>query len=205
MNKALLIVDVQNDFCKGGPLEVPQGEETIPIINSVMSNFPYIIATQDWHPANHKSFASQHENKNIGDSVILHGENQALWPDHCIIDSAGSEIHPGIHIEKVHKIVKKGSNTDVDSYSAFLENDGKTKTELSGWLKEHNITELYVAGLATDYCVKFSAIDAVKEGFKTYLIEDACRAVNLQEGDEKKSKEEMKNAGVVFVQSDQFA
>lgn len=199
--KALIIADVQNDFLPGGALGVPNGDMVIPAINSITGLFDIVIATQDWHPAGHESFASVHS-KNPGELIDLHGISQVLWPDHCVQGSKGSELAPGFDTDRVTKIFRKGTHKEIDSYSCFFENDRKTTTGLVDYLKAEKITEVYVCGLATDYCVKYSALDAAALGFETYLIADASKGVNLKPGDVEKAIEEMENAGVKIVTTD---
>lgn len=200
-NSALLIVDIQNDFLSGGSLEVKDGNKVIPIINKIQNNFTTIIATQDWHPANHKSFASQHQENNIGDFIDLNGITQILWPDHCVQNEYGSQFSNDLSLEKVEKVVQKGSNPEIDSYSGFFENDKLTETELHKYLKSKNIKTVYICGLASDYCVKFTAIDAANLGYETILIQDATKAVNISPNDHEKALEEMKNTGVKIINS----
>jgi len=200
-NTALLIVDVQNDFLAGGALEVADGDAIIPIINKLQDKFDIIITTQDWHPAHHKSFASQHKKNSVGDFINLNGIEQYLWPDHCIENTYGSEIAITLNQSKIEKVIQKGNNPEIDSYSGFFENDKITKTELDGYLKENEIDTVYICGLATDYCVKFTAIDSSALGYKTYLIEDACRGVNITPIDSEFAISEMKKAGVMVVNS----
>ena len=200
-NTALLIVDVQNDFLAGGALEVMNGDFVIPIINKLQGKFNLVIATQDWHPENHKSFASQHKNSRIGDFVNLKGIKQILWPDHCVENTFGSEIALNLNQSKIEKVIQKGNNPNIDSYSGFFENDKKTKTELDNYLREREIETVYICGLATDYCVKFTANDATTLGYKTYLIEDACKGVNISTIDSELAIGEMKDNGVVVVSS----
>ena len=200
-NTALLIVDIQHDFLSGGALEVKDGDSIIPIINRLQYKFDTIITTQDWHPENHKSFASQHKKNTIGDFINLNGIKQYLWPDHCVENTFGSEIALKLNQNRIEKIIQKGNNPEVDSYSGFYENDKKTKTELDDYLKEKNIETIYICGLATDYCVKFTANDAVMLGYKTYLIEDACKGVNISPIDSELAIGEMKDNGVLVVDS----
>lgn len=201
-NTALLIVDVQNDFVSEGALEVKDGDYVIPIINKIQDKFDLIIATQDWHPKKHKSFASQHKNNKIGDFVNLEGINQILWPDHCVENTFGSELVLDLNQEKIEKVVQKGNNPNIDSYSGFFENDKKTKTKLDNFLKEKEIQTIFICGLATDYCVKFTAIDAAGLGYETFLIEDACKGVNISKNDSDLAIAEMKENGVIVVKSD---
>lgn len=199
--KALIIADVQNDFLPGGALGVPDGDMVIPAINSITDLFDIVIATQDWHPAGHESFASVHA-KNPGDLIDLHGISQVLWPDHCVQGSKGSELASAFNTDRVTRIFRKGTHKEIDSYSCFFENDRKTSTGLADYLKAEKITEVYVCGLATDYCVKYSALDAAALGFETYLIADASKGVNLKPGDVEKAIEEMEKAGVRIVTTD---
>jgi len=199
--KALIIADLQNDFLPGGTLGVPNGDTIIPVINSITGLFDMVIATQDWHPADHESFASVH-GKIPGETIGLHGISQILWPDHCIQDSRGSELAPGFILDRVTKIFRKGTHKEIDSYSCFFENDRKTSTGLADYLKAEKITEVYVCGLATDYCVKYSALDAAALGFETYLIADASRGVNIKPGDVEKAIEEMEQAGIIILTTD---
>ena len=203
MRKALLIVDIQNDFCPSGTLAVPEGDKIVPLINSLARSgiFDLAIATQDWHPADHLSFASQHPGKNVGDVIDLGGKPQVLWPDHCVQETPGARLHPNLDTPILARIFQKGQNREVDSYSGFYDNDHKTSTGLGEYLKELDITEVYVCGLATDYCVKYSALDARALGFATYLIEDASRGVDLTTGDVRKAMREMCDKGIKIVQS----
>ena len=191
MKSALIVVDVQNDFCKGGALEVKNGDDVIPIINKLVKSdkFDFIIATQDWHPKSHKSFASNHKNKNVYDVIKLNGIAQVLWPDHCVQRRKGSRFHKELELGKNYKVFKKGTNPEIDSYSGFYDNDHKSSTGLAEYLKKKDITKVYVTGLATDYCVKFTALDSVKEGFRTFVIKDAVRGVNINKDDSKKAFE----------------
>lgn len=199
--KALILVDLQNDFCSGGNLAVPGGDEVIPIANQLQRYFDCIIATKDWHPKDHMSFASNHPGKKIGDLVNIGDMEQILWPDHCVQDSKGSEFHPELDTRQIDKIIYKGTDKNIDSYSTFFDNAHLRETGLKGYLKEKKINEIYIMGLATDYCVKYSCRDAVKLGFDTYIIEDACRGVELKEGDIRSAFQEMKEEGVKIVQS----
>lgn len=203
MRKALLIVDIQNDFCPGGALAVPEGDKIVPLINRLAQSgiFDLAIATQDWHPADHLSFASQHPGKNVGDVTDLGGKPQVLWPDHCVQETPGARLHPDLDIPILARIFQKGQNCEVDSYSGFYDNDHKTSTGLGEYLKELDVAEVYVCGLATDYCVKYSALDAKALGFTTYLIEDASRGVDLTVGDVQKAVREMCENGISIVQS----
>ncbi|WP_113922264.1 bifunctional nicotinamidase/pyrazinamidase [Cognataquiflexum aquatile] len=202
--KALIIVDVQNDFIPGGALAVKEGDQVVPIINELQQKFDFIVATQDWHPADHGSFAANHSNKNIGEFIDLNGVQQILWPMHCVQETTGAEFHPDLKTEKWKAVFKKGTNPKVDSYSGFFDNNRMGDTGLSSFLKENGIEEVFVCGLATDYCVKFTVLDAISEGFKTTLIADATRAVNIQENDDLKAIKEMSASGAKVVLADEI-
>ncbi len=202
--KALVVVDIQNDFCPGGALEVTQGDEIIPIVNRIMISFNKIIATQDWHPQNHQSFASNNEGSAPYDVINLGVTEQVLWPDHCIMGTTGSEFHKDLHTDHFDLIIRKGQHREIDSYSGFLENDKITETGLRGYLQGLELKTIYIAGLATDYCVFYTAIDAVNYGFNVYLIEDACRGIDVPENNIKNSLESMKKAGIQIIQSDEI-
>jgi len=199
--KCLVLTDIQNDFLPGGALAVPEGDAVIPIANRLQAIFPLVVATQDWHPANHGSFAANHPGKKIYDEIELGGVPQILWPVHCVQNSKGAEFAPGLNRERVAKVFHKGTDADIDSYSALFDNMHRKSTGLGEWMKGKAVTEVFFCGLATDYCVKFSALDAVQSGFKTSVIEDASRGVNLQPDDVKKAIAEMKRAGVTILQS----
>lgn len=202
--KALIIVDVQNDFIPGGALAVKEGDQVVPIINELQQKFDFIVATQDWHPAEHGSFAANHSNKKIGEFIDLNGVQQILWPVHCVQETTGAEFHPDLKTEKWKAVFKKGTNPKVDSYSGFFDNNRMGDTGLSAFLNENGIEEVFVCGLATDYCVKFTVLDAISEGFKTTLIADATRAVNLQENDDLKAIKEMSASGAKVVLADEI-
>ena len=176
---ALLVIDVQNDFCTGGALAVPGGEAVVPLINCLAAQFATVVLTQDWHPANHISFAASHPGRQPFETTTLPYGKQVLWPTHCVQASPGAALHPALAIPHAGLILRKGLHPAVDSYSAFLEADRTTKTGLDGYLVSRGITELYLCGLATDYCVAWSAEDARRFGFKATVIEDACRAIDL--------------------------
>ena len=202
--KALIIVDVQNDFIPGGALAVKEGDQVVPIINELQQKFDFIVATQDWHPADHGSFAANHSNRKIGEFIDLNGVQQILWPVHCVQETKGAEFHPDLKTEKCKAVFKKGTNPKVDSYSGFFDNNRMGDTGLSSFLKENGIEEVFVCGLATDYCVKFTVLDAISEGFKTTLIADATRAVNIQENDDLKAIREMSASGAKVVLADEI-
>jgi nicotinamidase/pyrazinamidase len=176
----LLVVDVQRDFCPGGQLAVPDGDSVVPIINSLATHFENVVLTQDWHPKNHTSFASIHPGKRPYETVCMPYGEQTLWPDHCVQNTPGAALHPDLNIDRAELILRKGLHREIDSYSAFMENDRQTPTGLAGYLRERGFKRLFLAGLAYDYCVRFSAIDAVRAGFSAFVVEDACRAIDLQ-------------------------
>jgi nicotinamidase/pyrazinamidase len=199
--KALLMVDLQNDFCSGGHLAVPGGEEVIPLANRLQPFFQHVIATKDWHPEDHTSFAVNHPGRSVGEEIMLGDVLQVLWPAHCVQDTQGAEFHAGLDTKRVEKIFHKGTNKFIDSYSAFFDNAHLASTGLGDYLKNEKITDIYIIGRATDYCVKFSALDAAKLGFHVYIIEDACRGVELHTGDIASAIAEMRLAGVEVIQS----
>jgi len=182
---ALLIVDVQNDFCPGGALGVPEGDKIVPIVNQLTKEFEVVILTQDWHPAGHSSFASTHAGEEPYDTIEMPYGQQVLWPDHCVQDTAGSEFHPNLQTNRSQLIIRKGFRKDIDSYSAFFENDDTTSTGLKGYLQDRGVDSLYVVGLATDFCVKWSVLDGMQEGFEMYVVEDAVAGIDLDNSVEK--------------------
>ncbi len=198
--KALILVDIQNDFIPGGALPVPDGDAIIPIVNALMPYFDLVVATQDWHPQNHGSFASNHPGKKVYDVIELNGLQQILWPDHCVQGSAGADFAPGLNTNLVEAIFRKGTDPSIDSYSAFFDNGRKKSTGLADYLRGRGIDEVYVVGLAGEFCVNFTILDAVDQGFKTYLIEDGTRP--LSRDDFEKAKETMKQKGVRIITSD---
>ena len=202
--KALIIVDVQNDFCPGGALAVENGDAIIDIINGLQHQFDLVVATQDWHPADHKSFAANHADKNIGDVIELAGLPQVLWPTHCVQNTDGADFHPRLQTQNIARIFRKGEDETVDSYSGFFDNGHRRATGLGAYLKEQKATQVFVCGLATDYCVKFTALDARELGFDVTLIEDACRGVELHDGDIARSVDAMREAGVKVVNSSEL-
>jgi nicotinamidase/pyrazinamidase len=175
----LLVIDVQNDFCPGGALAVADGDAVVPVINRLGSRFAHVLQTQDWHPAGHRSFASAHPGRQPFDAVTLAYGPQTLWPDHCVQGSAGAAFHPDLALPRVELIIRKGFRPEVDSYSAFYENDRQTPTGLGGYLRERGLKRVFLAGLATDFCVQYSALDARREGFAALVITSACRAIDL--------------------------
>jgi nicotinamidase/pyrazinamidase len=203
--KALVLVDIQNDFLPGGALAVPQGDMIMPLANQVQREFKLIVATQDWHPANHLSFAANHPGKKPGDIIPLNGQKQVLWPVHCVQNTFGAKFAGGLRFDRVNKVFRKGTDAAIDSYSGFFDNGHIRATGLGEYLKEKKVTDLFVIGLATDYCVKFTALDAVALGFRTYVIEDACRGVNLTPGDVNKAIGAMKAAGIQIMKAKDLA
>jgi len=199
--KALILVDIQNDFLPGGALAVPNGDVIVPIANRLQAAFPLVVATQDWHPANHGSFAANHPGKKVFEQIDLNGLPQTLWPMHCVQGSPGAELAPGLERKRIAKIFPKGTDVGIDSYSGLFDNGHRRSTGLGEWLQGKGVTEVFVCGLATDFCVKFTALDAAQSGFKTYFIEDASRGVNLQPDDVKNAIAEMNRAGIATVQS----
>ena len=198
MKKALLVIDVQNDFCPAGALEVAGGNEIIPYINEEMAKYDCVVLTQDWHPKGHSSFATSHEGKNPLELIKMPYGDQVLWPDHCVQGSKGAEFHPDLNIEQANAIIRKGSNPFIDSYSAFFENDRKTPTGLDGYLKSLEIDKINLVGLATDFCVNYSAQDAANLGYKVSVLEKMCRAIDLN-GSLAAAKSEMQNCGVEII------
>jgi nicotinamidase/pyrazinamidase len=191
----LLIIDVQNDFCEGGSLAVPNAAEIVEPINHIASNFSTIVLTQDWHPAGHSSFASSHAGKNPFDSVTMPYGEQTLWPDHCVQGTQGSVFHPALNTDVAQLVVRKGFRPSIDSYSAFYENDHSTATGLTGYLTARGVKRVVCVGLALDYCVRFSAEDSVKEGFNTVVLQNLCRGIDL-DGSVNASLEAMRSLGV---------
>jgi len=201
---ALIVVDVQNDFCPGGRLAVQKGDEVVPVINALAQRFANVVLTQDWHPPGHQSFATSHPGRKPFDSIKLPYGEQVLWPDHCVQGSDGAALHKDLSVPQAQLLIRKGYNKDVDSYSAFLEADRKTRTGLEGYLEERGIKRVFVCGLATDFCVAWTALDARKFGFAAAVIEDACRAIDNQ-GSLAAAWEKMKKAGVARVKTGDFA
>ncbi|MGD9912757.1 MAG: bifunctional nicotinamidase/pyrazinamidase [Rhizobiaceae bacterium] len=195
---ALIVIDVQNDFCPGGALAVAGGDEVVPIINRIAAGFEHVLLTQDWHPAGHSSFASTHPGRQPFETVDMPYGPQTLWPDHCIQGSAGAEFHPGLDRTRAELVIRKGFRPAIDSYSAFFENDHSTPTGLAGYLRERGIGSITLAGLATDFCVAFSALDAVRQGFATTVRLDACRGIDLG-GSVAAMLAKMQDAGVRLV------
>lgn len=201
MSRALILVDIQNDFIPGGALPVPEGDQIIPVVNKLMPAFDLVVATQDWHPANHGSFASNHPGKKVYDVIELNGLQQILWPDHCVQGSKGADFAPGLNMNPVEAIFRKGTDPGIDSYSGFFDNGHKKSTGLAAYLKGRDIDQVYVVGLAGEFCVNYTILDAVAEGFKTYLIKDGTRPLDWQNFE--KAIENMKQKGVVVLNSEE--
>lgn len=203
MSKALILVDVQNDFSPSGALPVPEGDQIVAVINQLIPHFEHVIATQDWHPAGHASFASV-QNKQPGDVIDLQGITQVMWPDHCVQYSHGAEFIDGLNVDAITHTVMKGTNPDIDSYSGFFDNQRLQSTGLENYLSEQGIDEVYIVGLATDYCVKFTALDAASLGLRTCVVKDACRGVNMEPQDSEMAFQEMQKAGCELIASAAF-
>jgi len=194
----LLIVDVQNDFCPGGALAVPGGDEIVPIVNRLARDFAHVVLTQDWHPPGHSSFASAHPGRQPFAAIAMPYGEQILWPDHCVQGTPGAAFHPGLDIPYAELVLRKGYHLGIDSYSAFRENDRKTATGLAGYLRERGFTRVTLCGLATDFCVLYSALDTVAAGFEARVVLDACRGIDV-EGSLGRALDGMRRAGVGLV------
>jgi nicotinamidase/pyrazinamidase len=201
--EALLIIDVQNDFCPGGALEVPNGDNVVPVINQLSQQFDVVLQTQDWHPPGHSSFASSHEGRDPFETIEMPYGEQVLWPDHCVQGSKGAAFHPDLDTNRSQLIIRKGFRKEIDSYSAFYENDDSTTTGLTGYLHKRDIGTLYAVGLATDFCVKWSVVDGLKEGFNVNVVEDAVKGIDI-EGSVDQAWSEMINAGAKKVSSNKL-
>lgn len=199
MNRALLLIDIQNDFCPGGHLEVPGGDAVVGVANQLAPSFELVVATKDWHPANHGSFAANHPWRKPGQVIQLNGLDQILWPIHCVQGSFGSEFHPKLNTEIIDEVFYKGTDPDIDSYSGFFDNGHLKSTGLGDFLKEKGIAELFVCGLATEYCVKFTVLDALELGFKTFVVLEGVKGIDQQDGDVDKALDEMKAKGAVLL------
>ncbi len=198
---ALLVIDVQNGFCAGGALAVPGSDEIVPLINRIAKRFAHVALTQDWHPAGHRSFASAHAGRKPFETVELAYGPQVLWPDHCIQGSPSAEFHRALDIPHAELVLRKGFHPDIDSYSAFFENDRTTPTGLGGYLRERGFNRVFLAGLALDFCVRYSAEDAVRSGFAAVVLEDACRAINMN-GSLEAAQKSFASAGIASATSD---
>ncbi|NBC18805.1 MAG: bifunctional nicotinamidase/pyrazinamidase [Bacteroidetes bacterium] len=199
--RALLVIDVQNDFCPGGALPVPEGDVVVPVINELMAAFDHVVLTQDWHPEGHHSFASSHAGKGPYDTVEMDYGEQVLWPDHCVQGTAGADFHPDLNTTRAELIIRKGFRPEIDSYSAFFENDQETPTGLTGYLRERGIDTLVVVGLATDFCVKWSALDGCEQGFTVHVVEDATRGIDTN-GSLAAAWDAMHEAGVQVLEAE---
>jgi len=197
--EALIIVDIQNDFLPGGALAVHEGDQIIPGVNRLVEQFDLVVATQDWHPADHGSFASNHNDKKPGEMIRLHGLDQVLWPDHCVQHTYGAEFSKDLNMGNIQKIFQKGTDPSIDSYSGFFDNGKRKDTGLNDYLESKGVDKVYIVGLATDYCVKFTALDAIECGYQTTVLMDATRAVNLQPQDGAKAIEEMRQKGIHVI------
>lgn len=193
---ALILVDIQNDFVPGGALAVREGDRIVPVANQLVEQFDLVVATQDWHPADHGSFAANHAGRSVGEVINLHGLPQVLWPVHCVQNTPGAAFVPTLRVEKIEQVFRKGIDSNIDSYSGFFDNGRRRATGLGGFLKERGVRGVFVMGLATDYCVRYTALDAHSLGFEVTLIEDGCRGVELHPGDIAKAVDEMRQAGV---------
>ena len=200
----LVVVDVQNDFCPGGALEVANGDAVIDVIHRVSPEFDHIVLTQDWQPAGHASFASAHPGKRPFQQIELSYGMQTLWPDHCVQGARGAQFHPALHLPQAEIILRKGFSSQIDSYSAFFENDRVTSTGLGDYLRDQNISRVFLSGLAYDFCVGFSALDARRLGFEAVILRDACRAIDL-DGSVARIEAEFEKAGVLLIESAELA
>jgi nicotinamidase/pyrazinamidase len=200
----LIVVDIQNDFCPGGALSVPQGDEIVPLVNRLAEQFPHVVLTQDWHPPDHLSFASAHPNMKPYDTIDVDYGSQILWPDHCVQATRGAEFHKDLHIPHAALILRKGIHRTIDSYSTFYENDRKTPTGLVGYLRDRGFTRVFLAGLAFDFCVRYSAEDASREGFDVIVVEDACRGIDV-DGSVAATRESLSMLGVVHTKTEAVA
>ena len=198
--KALLLVDIQNDFLPGGALAVPGGDEVVPVANRMLPRYELVVATQDWHPADHLSFASQHPGKQVGDIVDLDGVDQILWPDHCVQGTSGAEFAAGLHVRGIDHVIHKGTDRRIDSYGGFFDNARRKATGLEDLLQRRGVEEIHVVGLATDYCVKFTVLDALELGFRTVVRTDGIRGVERNEGDCGRALEEMQAKGALIAE-----
>ncbi len=204
MKSALILIDIQNDFVPGGALAVPEGNAVVPVANTLMDCVDPVVATQDWHPADHGSFVSQHPDRSVGEIVDLHGLDQVVWPDHCVENTPGAEFVEGLETGRFHHVVRKGTDARIDSYSGFFDNGHRKATGLEEYLRQQGVTHLVMVGLATDYCVKFTALDAREIGFEVTVVTDGVRGVDLQPGDCERALAEMREAGAATVAAEQL-
>ncbi len=203
--RALLLIDVQNDFMPFGSLPVAEGDLVVPVANELAKRFELVVATQDWHPADHGSFASAHPGCSVGDVITLGGVTQFLWPDHCVQQSAGASFHSGLDVARISHVVRKGTDSEIDSYSGFFDNGHRKDTGLAGYLRDRGVDAVWIAGLATDYCVRYTALDAREMGFSVSLVVDGCRGVDNTPGDVERALDEMRAAGCDVVTSSDVA
>ena len=199
--RCLILIDIQNDFVSNGSLSILDGESIIPLVNKLQQKFSLVVASQDWHPVGHCSFASNHKGNEVGNKIIIEESEQILWPDHCIQNTFGSDLVATLARKKINKFIKKGTDKNIDSYSCFFDNQRKRNTGLLDYLQDNGVLDIYIVGLATDYCVKFSALDSQILGFNTYVIQDACKGVELNKGDINLSYSHMKESGVSIIES----
>ena len=202
--RALIVTDIQNDFLPGGALPVPRGDEVVAVANRLMERFDLVVATQDWHPADHESFASRHAGRKVGDVIDLHGLPQILWPDHCVQGTRGADFAPGLNVERFDHVIRKALDRQIDSYSAFFDNGHRRSTGMDRLLRDKGVEAVCLVGLATDYCVKYTALDARRLGYDTTIILDGCRGIERLPGDVERAVEEMKAAGVKVTTSDKL-
>jgi len=200
VKRGLILVDLQYDFMPGGSLEVPEGDEVVAIANRLMRSYDPVVATQDWHPEDHLSFASNHEGREPLEKIELDGLEQLLWPDHCVQGTHGAELPDDLKIARIDRVFRKGTDPRIDSYSGFHDNGHRKSTGLAEWLREEGVDGVDLVGLALDVCVRFTALDAVREGFATRLIVPGCRAVELEEGDRRRTLDELREAGVELLE-----
>jgi nicotinamidase/pyrazinamidase len=201
-DRALILVDLQNDFVPGGALPVAEGDAVIPVANRVQQAFDLIVASRDWHPRDHGSFAANHPGRKIGDVIDLHGLPQILWPVHCVQNTPGADFVPGLDISRIARVFLKGTDKEIDSYSAFFDNGHRKSTGMGEYLRERGVRDVYVCGLATDYCVNFTALDARQLGFNVHLVEDASRGVNLKPEDSANALRKIRDAGGHIIRSE---
>jgi nicotinamidase/pyrazinamidase len=197
--KTLILIDIQNDFLPGGALAVPEGGLIVPEVNALLPRYDLILATQDWHPANHASFAANHPGRSVFEQIDLDGLSQTLWPVHCVQNTGGALFAPGLDTRRITRVFQKGTHAHIDSYSGFYDNGHRAATGMAGWLRDAGVAAFDVAGLATDYCVKFTVLDALTEGFAVTVISAACRGVDLTPGDSAAALEQMARAGAAVV------
>ncbi len=193
--KTLIVTDIQNDFLPGGALPVPYGDEVVDVANKLMKEFDLVVATQDYHPPDHASFASRHPGHKVGDVIDLEGRPQILWPDHCVRETVGADFAPGLDRREIDHIVRKATDRNIDSYSAFFDNGHLRATGMHDWLQAQGVKEIYILGLATDYCIKYTVLDGARLGYKIDVVLDGCRGIEKQPGDIDRAIEEMRAAG----------